>query len=85
MCAFVASPRPCPQTGHTALDYAQWRRHTEVAELLQTWMLLDEEKGRQLYDAANKGDMAGVTAALDLGARVMWPNPQVSAESASLQ
>ena len=48
-------------------------------------MLSDEEKGRRLYGAAWEGDMAGVTAALDLGAPVMWKNPGVSAESASLQ
>ena len=47
--------------------------------------LSDEEKGKRLWDAAQKGDMAGVTAALDVGAPVMWKNPRVSAESASLQ
>ena len=48
----------------------------EVAELLQPWM-----RGKPLYDAAEKGDMAGVTAALDNGAPVMWPNPAVSARA----
>ena len=89
MCALVASPRPCPQNGATALDDAQQEGKTEAAELLRTWMdramLSDEEKGKRLYDAAEKGDMAGVTAALDLGAPVMWKNHGVSAESASLQ
>ena len=47
--------------------------------------LSDEEKGKRLWDAAAKGDMADVTAALDLGAPASWPNPEVSAESASLR
>ena len=37
MCALVASPRPCPQDGKTALDQAQQYGKTEVAELLRTW------------------------------------------------
>ena len=37
MCALVASPRLCPQSGKTALDFAQEQGKTEVAELLRTW------------------------------------------------
>ncbi len=80
MCALVASPRLCPQRGETALDKAQEYGRTEVAELLQA-----PTRDKSLYDAANNGDMAGVTAALDLGAPASWPNPEVSAESAVLR
>ena len=39
MCAFVASPRLCPQSGETALDMAgrNGGQKEEVAELLRTW------------------------------------------------